>query len=48
MTDLPRNGHFGLIGMYERAELAGADLTIASQPGKGTMITIEAKTPTVS
>jgi signal transduction histidine kinase len=44
MTDLPRNGHFGLIGMFERAELAGADLKIDSAPGKGTTITIQAET----
>jgi signal transduction histidine kinase len=48
MTDLPRNGHFGLIGMYERAELAGADLKIDSALGKGTTVTIEAETTSAS
>ena len=40
----PRNkvatGHFGLIGMKERAELAGGRLTIESQKGKGTKVTL--------
>jgi signal transduction histidine kinase len=43
VTDLPRNGHFGLIGMFERAELAGANLRIDSAPGRGTTITIRTK-----
>ena len=29
-------GHFGLLGLYERAELIGAELEIESAPGKGT------------
>jgi signal transduction histidine kinase len=36
--DQPRNGHYGLIGMSERAERIGAALTIASEPGAGTEI----------
>jgi signal transduction histidine kinase/ligand-binding sensor domain-containing protein len=32
--------HFGLIGMRERAERIGAALSIASEPGKGSEITI--------
>jgi signal transduction histidine kinase len=32
-------GHFGLTGMYERAQLVGGTLTIASQPGHG--VTLE-------
>jgi signal transduction histidine kinase len=31
-------GHFGLTGMRERAELVGATLEIASQPGAGTTV----------
>lgn len=42
VTDLPRNSHFGLIGMYERAELAGASLNIQSKQGKGTTVTVRA------
>lgn len=33
-------GHFGLLGMHERADLIGAELKIRSMPGKGTQITI--------
>jgi signal transduction histidine kinase len=31
-----REGHFGLKGMHERAELAGGKLTVRSAPGMGT------------
>lgn len=31
-------GHFGLIGMYERAELLGARLEVRSGPGSGTLV----------
>jgi signal transduction histidine kinase len=34
-------GHFGLIGMRERAELIDAQLTIHSSPGTGTTIELE-------
>jgi signal transduction histidine kinase len=40
MSDLAARGHYGLIGMYERAELVGARLTIESEPGEGTSVTI--------
>ncbi len=33
-------GHFGLLGMHERADLIGAELKISSNPGKGTQITL--------
>jgi signal transduction histidine kinase len=36
--DQPRNGHYGLIGMSERADRIGAALTLASEPGAGTEI----------
>lgn len=35
---LTDRGHFGLIGMRERAELIGARLTIHSSPGQGTTV----------
>jgi signal transduction histidine kinase len=38
-ADLVRDGHFGLMGMRERAMLYGGHLTIASAPGRGTTIT---------
>jgi len=33
-------GHFGLVGLYERAQLIGAGLEITSAPGKGTQLSI--------
>ena len=38
-ADLVRDGHFGLMGMRERAMLYGGHLTIVSAPGRGTTIT---------
>jgi signal transduction histidine kinase len=39
-AEFARQGHFGLVGLDERADLIGARLDIASTPGKGTRITI--------
>ncbi len=39
-TDAPKHGHFGLIGMRERARLAGASVHIASTAAEGTRVTI--------
>jgi signal transduction histidine kinase len=36
--DQPRSGRYGLVGMSERADLIGAALTLASEPGAGTEI----------
>jgi signal transduction histidine kinase len=36
--DQPRNGRYGLVGVYERADRIGAALTLASEPGAGTEI----------
>jgi len=41
MGDLAKNGKLGLTGMQERAQLVGGILTVQSQPGKGTSITVE-------
>ena len=38
--ELAEAGHYGLLGMRERAELAGGWLSIESQPGRGTTIEI--------
>jgi len=38
--DLVQQGHYGLMGMHERAELIGARLTIDSAPNAGTRIEI--------
>jgi signal transduction histidine kinase len=43
VSDLAEAGHFGLMGMHERAQLVGAHLVIRSRPGAGT--TIEAHVP---
>lgn len=43
VSDLVASGHYGLMGMQERAELIGARLTIQSAPGAGT--TIEVRLP---
>lgn len=42
-TALTRAGHYGLIGMRERARLAGGTLDIVSTPGQGTRITIDGR-----
>ncbi len=39
-TDLSGTGHFGIMGMYERAALVGAHLHISSERSKGTTVTI--------
>ncbi|TLN00068.1 HAMP domain-containing protein, partial [bacterium] len=35
-----RKGHYGLLGLYERADLIGAKLTIQSSPGDGVLIRV--------
>jgi two-component system NarL family sensor kinase len=40
-TEFAPNGHFGLMGVHERADLIGAQLEIKSLPGKGTRLTIK-------
>lgn len=42
------DGHFGLIGMEERANLIGATLTVVSKPGEGTKIHIKLPAPEVA
>lgn len=39
-AEMAPHGHFGLLGLYERAELIKAKLTIESQLGEGTVIKI--------
>ncbi|OGO19792.1 MAG: hypothetical protein A2144_13125 [Chloroflexi bacterium RBG_16_50_9] len=41
MGDLAKSGRLGLAGMQERAQLLGGTLTIDSEVGKGTNLTIE-------
>jgi signal transduction histidine kinase len=38
-------GHFGLQGMRERAAEIGGTLQVASEPGKGTHITLRVDIP---
>ena len=39
-SHLESQGHFGIIGMRERAEQAGGTFTITSRPGKGTQVSV--------
>jgi len=39
-TDFAPSGHFGLLGVHERADLIGARLGIESTLGKGTRLTV--------
>jgi len=39
------SGHFGLLGLHERAELVGAHLEIHSAPDQGTRLVITLQTP---
>jgi signal transduction histidine kinase len=40
-----RGGHFGLLGMRERAERLGGELKLASYPGKGTEVEVTVPLP---
>ncbi|MBS1857404.1 MAG: hypothetical protein JST11_18695 [Acidobacteria bacterium] len=40
-----RGGHFGLIGMRERAERLGGELRLASRPGEGTQVEVTVPLP---
>jgi ligand-binding sensor domain-containing protein/signal transduction histidine kinase len=40
-TTVETNGHFGLVGMRERAERIGGKLNIVSSPGNGTEIVVD-------
>jgi signal transduction histidine kinase len=40
LAEYTTNGHFGLLGLHERAELIGATLSIKSSAGKGTSLTV--------
>jgi signal transduction histidine kinase len=37
-STLAASGKFGLMGMHERADLIGAELSIESEPGRGTQV----------
>lgn len=38
VSDLSRDGHFGLLGMRERVELAGGSWHLSAVPGAGTLV----------
>lgn len=40
-AELAPQGHFGLLGIHERAELIGAHLSLHSQPSEGTRLQVE-------
>ncbi len=44
-TDFAPGGHFGLLGMRERADLIGARLEVRSQPGRGTELSVSLPYP---
>lgn len=39
-TDFAPSGHFGLLGMRERADLIGARLDVQSEAGRGTRLSV--------
>ncbi len=43
-TALPAGSHFGIVGMRERAEIAGGTLTVTSSPGAGTVVNLHLPT----
>ena len=42
LGDLAKQGKLGLAGMQERVQLVGGTISVQSEPGKGTTITVEA------
>ena len=37
----PGEGHFGLLGISERAKRLGAELSVQSRPGEGTLVAVQ-------
>lgn len=46
LTALQRDGHYGVVGMHERAARLGGALTVASAPGQGTRVYARLPVPT--
>lgn len=44
-SDLAHEGHFGLLGIFERSQLMGAKTEILSEPGRGTTILVSIPVP---
>jgi signal transduction histidine kinase len=47
-TDFARSGHFGLLGIRERADLMGARLEVKSEEGRGTRLSVRLPDPSAS
>ena len=45
VTSAVNDGHWGLLGMKERAEMMGGKFGLSSRPGKGTRITVHLPVP---
>ena len=45
LPEAGKPGHFGLVGMRERARALGGKLVIESHPGSGTMVKVNVPTP---
>jgi signal transduction histidine kinase len=45
LGDLARGRHFGVVGMRERAQLAGGDLSVESAPGEGCVLSVWVPAP---
>ena len=43
--DVPRQGHYGIVGLQEQASVIGAHLFIDSAPGRGTTVTVTLRMP---
>lgn len=41
LTELAADGHYGVVGMHERAKRAGGTLAVTSAPGEGTTVRLE-------
>ena len=41
LNDIVKDGHFGLIGMMERASLINASIEFTSSPGQGSKILVK-------
>ena len=41
ISDLVSSGRLGLVGMHERARTLGGTLTVRSEPGRGTVVTVD-------
>ncbi len=45
LLNLARQGHFGLVGIYEQANAIGAKVDIQPTPGKGTLLRVDLDLP---